>query len=276
MKISTFNINGVNRRLENLLAWLAEAEPDVVCLQELKAEQGAFPAEALAQAGYQAVWQGQRTWNGVAILARGTAPVLTRRELPGDPGDTQSRYVEAAVNGVLVACLYLPNGNPQPGPKFAYKLAWFERLIAHGQGLIAAGIPAVLAGDFNVVPTDADIYPTRSWDQDALLQPQVRAAYRRLLDQGWTDALRTRHPDVPLYTFWDYKRGRWGRDAGLRIDHLLLSPSLSGRLAEAGVDREVRGQTGASDHAPAWIELSPPSQPRSRKPAPRRRPTAGS
>lgn len=276
MKIATFNINGVNRRLENLLAWLAEAEPDVVCLQELKAEQGAFPAEALAQAGYQAVWQGQRTWNGVAILARGTAPVLTRRELPGDPADTQSRYVEAAVNGVLVACLYLPNGNPQPGPKFAYKLAWFERLIAHAQGLIAAGIPAVLAGDFNVVPTDADIYPTRSWDQDALLQPQVRAAYRRLLDQGWTDALRTRHPDAPLYTFWDYKRGRWGRDAGLRIDHLLVSPSLSGRLAEAGVDREVRGQTGASDHAPAWIELSPPSRPRSRKPAPRRRPTAGS
>ncbi len=276
MKIATFNINGVNRRLENLLAWLVEAEPDVVCLQELKAEQGAFPVEALAQAGYQAVWQGQRTWNGVAILARGTAPVLTRRELPGDPADTQSRYVEAAVNGVLVACLYLPNGNPQPGPKFVYKLAWFERLIAHARGLISAGIPAVLAGDFNVVPTDADIYPTRSWDQDALLQPQVRAAYRRLLDQGWTDALRTRHPAAPLYTFWDYKRGRWGRDAGLRIDHLLLSPSLSGRLAEAGVDREVRGLTGASDHAPAWIELSPPSGPRSRKPAPRRRPTAGS
>ncbi|WP_439599372.1 exodeoxyribonuclease III [Falsiroseomonas sp.] len=255
MKIVTFNINNVNRRLPNLLAWLRTAAPDVVCLQELKAAQSQFPAQALRDAGYAAVWQGQRSWNGVAILARGTAPICTRRSLPGDDDDHEARYIEAAVQGVLVGCLYLPNGNPQPGPKFDAKLAWFERLTAHAQALLKAGVPAVLAGDFNVVPTDKDIYPTKSWTRDALLQPEVRAAYAALLAQGWTDALRARHPTGPLYTFWDYKRNRWPRDAGLRLDHILLSPDLAPRLAEAGVDRAVRGAEGASDHAPAWVVL---------------------
>ena len=253
MKIATFNINNVNRRLPILLAWLAEAKPDVVCLQELKAAQENFPEAALEAAGYGAVWQGQRTWNGVAILARGAKPVPTRISLPGDDADTQSRYIEAAVGGILVASNYLPNGNPQPGPKFAYKLAWFERLIRHAATLKAAGIPVVLAGDYNVVPTDLDIYPTKSWDDDALLQPESRAAFQRLLAQGWTDAIRTLHPTERIYTFWDYKRGRWGRDAGLRLDHLLLSPDMAKRLRKAGVDREGRGAEGASDHAPAWI-----------------------
>jgi exodeoxyribonuclease-3 len=255
MKIATFNINDINRRLANLLEWLRAAEPDVVCLQELKAADASFPEAALRDAGYGAVWRGQRTWNGVAILAKNAAPILIRDELPGDPEDTQSRYIEAAVNGVLVGCIYLPNGNPQPGPKFDYKLAWFDRLIAHAAELHAAGVPAVLAGDYNVVPTDLDIYPTKSWANDALLQPESRAAFRRLLDQGWTDAIRILHPAEPMYTFWDYKRDRWRRDAGLRLDHLLLSPLLVSRLVEAGVDRDVRGQVGASDHAPAWIVL---------------------
>jgi exodeoxyribonuclease-3 len=227
----------------------------VVCLQELKAEHARFPASALEEAGYGAVWRGQKTWNGVAILARGCDPVLTRAALPGDPADAQSRYIEAAVGGVLIASLYLPNGNPQPGPKFDYKLAWFERLIAHAAGLIAADVPAVLAGDYNVVPTDFDIYPTTSWRNDALLQPEPRAAFRRLLAQGWTDAIRKLHPDAPMYSFWDYKRQRWERDGGLRIDHLLLSPGVAGRLRRAGVDRDVRGAPGASDHAPAWVTL---------------------
>lgn len=255
MKIATFNINSIALRLPNLLAWLAEAEPDIVCLQELKATQAAFPLRAIEEAGYGAVWQGQRSWNGVAILARSAEPVLTRRALPGDPEDAQARYIEAAVAGVLVGCLYLPNGNPHPGPKFAYKLAWFARLEAHAAALLAAGVPAVLAGDYNVVPTDADIYAVRSWARDALLQPEPRAAYRRLLDQGWTDALRRLHPAAPLYTFWDYKRNAWPRDAGLRLDHILLSPEPARQLAEAGVDREVRGRPGASDHAPAWAVL---------------------
>jgi exodeoxyribonuclease III len=268
VKIATFNINNVNRRLPNLLAWLAEAQPDAVCLQELKAEDKAFPASALRDAGYGAVWQGQRTWNGVAILAKGADPVLTRRALPGDPADDQSRYIEAAVEGVLIGCIYLPNGNPQPGPKFDYKLAWFDRLIAHAAELHQTGLPVALAGDYNVVPTDDDIYPTKSWAKDALLQPQSRAAYRRLLDQGWTDAIRARHPAGPVYTFWDYKRDRWPRDAGLRIDHILLSPSVAQRLAGAGVDKAVRGEPGASDHAPAWAVLDPPAA----KPGRRKRP----
>jgi exodeoxyribonuclease-3 len=201
------------------------------------------------------MWQGQPTWNGVAILARGAAPVLTRSALPGDASDRQSRYIEAAVAGVLIGCIYLPNGNPQPGPKFTYKLAWFDRLIAHAAELAATGLPAVLAGDYNVVPTDADIYPTRSWAKDALLQPAARAAFQRLLDQGWMDAVRARHPAQKIYTFWDYKRDRWARDAGLRIDHILLSPVLADGLVDAGVDRDVRGQKGASDHAPAWVVL---------------------
>lgn len=255
MKIATFNINNVNRRIGNLLAWLAAAEPDVVCLQELKAAGDAFPEAPIRDAGYRAVWRGEKTWNGVAILARNADPVLTQTELPGDPADRQSRYIEAAINGVLVGCLYLPNGNPQPGPKFDYKLAWFERLIEHAGTLMAADVPVVLAGDYNVVPTDFDIYPTRSYDDNALLHPASRAAFQRLLSQGWTDAMRTLHPGEPMYSFWDYKRRRFERDAGLRLDHLLLSRALAGRLEQAGVDRDVRGEDGASDHAPAWIAL---------------------
>jgi exodeoxyribonuclease-3 len=255
MKIATFNINNVNRRLPNLLEWLQASAPDVVCLQELKATDASFPEAAIREAGYGAVWRGQRSWNGVAILARDREPILVREELPGDPRDTQSRYIEAAVNGVLTACIYLPNGNPQPGPKFDYKLAWFDRLIGYAAEIWATGVPAVLAGDYNVVPTDKDIYPTKSWAKDALLQPESRAAFQRLLDQGWTDAIRTLHPCEPMYTFWDYKRDRWRRDAGLRLDYLLLSAPLASQLVAAGVDREVRGQEASSDHAPAWIRL---------------------
>jgi exodeoxyribonuclease III len=255
LKIATFNINNVNRRLPNLLAWLETAEPDVVCLQELKAEDRAFPHDALLERGYSAVWQGQRTWNGVAILARGAEPVRTRRSLPGDRIDKQARYIEAAVNGILVGCIYLPNGNPQPGPKFDYKLAWFERLIAHAGTLFDTDAPVILAGDYNVVPTDFDIYPTKSWDKDALVQPAPRACYRRLLEQGWTDAIRAIHPNEPMYTFWHYLRNRWPRNAGLRLDHLLLNEAARKLLKNAGVDREVRGREGASDHAPAWIML---------------------
>jgi exodeoxyribonuclease-3 len=255
LKLATYNINGIRTRLPVLLEWLAKETPDIVCLQELKAVDADFPVAELRAAGYGALWHGQRSWNGVAILARGSVPLESRRGLPGDPDDTQSRYLEAAVHGVLVGCLYLPNGNPQPGPKFDYKLAWFDRLIAHAAELHGAGVPAVLAGDYNVVPTDLDIYPTKSWANDALLQPESRAAFRRLLDQGWTDAIRTLHPSAPMYTFWHYMRNRWERDAGLRIDHLLLSPPLVSRLVDAGVDRHVRGQVDASDHAPAWIAL---------------------
>ena len=255
MKIATFNINNVNRHLPNLLAWLKTAKPDVVCLQELKCEQGAFPASALANAGYKAVWKGQRTWNGVAILSRGPEPVLTRDALPGDKADTQSRYIEAAIDGVLVACIYLPNGNPQPGPKFDYKLAWFKRLNAHARKLLKSGAPVIIAGDYNVAPTEIDIYPTKSWDDDALVQPESRAAYAKLVKQGWTDALRELYPDERLYTFWHYWRNSWQRNAGLRIDHLLLSPALAKSLTDAGVDRAVRGKKEPSDHAPAWVEL---------------------
>ena len=256
MRIATFNINGVNTRLANLLAWLKAARPDVVCLQELKTTDAQFPAAAIRDAGYHAVWKGESRWNGVAILSRGGEPVVTRRGLPGDPADAQSRYIEAAVEGVLIASLYLPNGNPQPGPKFDYKLAWFERLIAHAAGLMASGAPVVLAGDYNVVPTEADIYDSRSWKKNALLQPESRAAYARLLAQGWTDAIRERFPhDPPPWTFWPVFRKAWERDAGMRIDHLLLSPVAAERLSDAGVDREVRGEDRASDHAPVWITL---------------------
>ena len=265
MKIATFNINNINRRLPNLLQWLEAARPDVVCLQELKAEDSAFPAAAIRAAGYGVVWCGQRTWNGVAILALGSEPVVTQRSLPGDAADAQSRYIEAAIDGVLIASIYAPNGNPQPGPKFDYKLAWLDRLTAHAQGLLAAKVPAVLAGDYNVVPTPFDIYPTKSWDDDALLQPASREKFKGLVDQGWVDAIRSLHPREPMYTYWDYKRGRWGRDAGLRLDHFLVSPKLSHRLAQAGVDRVVRGEEGASDHAPAWISLSSAVKRRSRR-----------
>jgi exodeoxyribonuclease-3 len=272
MKIATFNINNVNKRLPNLLAWLEAEKPDVVCLQELKAEDKAFPIAALQAAGYGAVWRGQRTWNGVAILARGATPVVTRRTLPGDPADDQARYIEAAVNGVLIASIYLPNGNPQPGPKFDYKLAWFSRLAAHAAELMEAGVPVVLAGDYNVVPTEADIWPGHHEQANALLQPGSRAAYQGLLDQGWTDALRTLQPEGPLWTFWGYLRHRWPNDKGMRLDHLLLSPALAPNLRGAGVDRDVRGQEGASDHAPTWVEIKTASRRPTRAPP---RPASG-
>ena len=256
MKIATFNINNVKRRLPNLLRWLRAAKPDIVCLQELKCLDAEFPAQAIERAGYGAVWRGEKAWNGVAILARRVEPVLTRTALPGDRDDHEARYIEAAVNGILVASLYLPNGNPQPGPKFDYKLDWFRRLKLHARKLLKQDLPVVLAGDYNVAPTERDIYPTRSWDKDALIQPKSRAAFKSLVEQGWTDAIRARHPSEPMFTFWHYKRNRWPRDAGLRLDHLLLSPVLAPRLAKAGVDRKVRGEDGASDHAPAWIVLS--------------------
>lgn len=256
MKIATFNINNVNRRLPNLLGWLRQAKPDIVCLQELKADHDAFPQQAVADAGYAAVWQGQRSWNGVAILSRIGEPVVTRTALPGDREDRQARYIEAAVNGVLIASIYAPNGNPQPGPKFDYKLAWLGRLHRHATALRKTGAPILLAGDYNVAPTDLDIYDTRSWDDDALIQPESRKAYRSLVGRSWIDALRHLHPNDPCYTFWSYRRQRWARDAGLRLDHLLLSRNLGPRLIEAGVDRDVRGVEDASDHAPAWIRLS--------------------
>lgn len=257
MKIATYNINNINKRLAQLTTWLERAAPDVVCLQELKAETGAFPQAALETAGYGAVWLGQRTWNGVAILARRAQPVLTRSRLPGDPDDLQARYVEAAVGGILIASLYLPNGNPNPGPKFDYKLAWLDRLARHAAELLAAGVPAVLAGDYNVAPTEADIYQPNHWAGDALVDPQARAVYRALLDQGWTDALAALYPQGRPWTFWAYIRRRWENDKGLRLDHLLLSPDLAPRLKAGGVDRWMRGEEGASDHAPAWIEIGP-------------------
>ncbi|MEO3434513.1 exodeoxyribonuclease III [Inquilinus sp. CAU 1745] len=256
MKIATYNVNGVNGRLTVLLRWLAEAAPDVVCLQELKAPPEKFPEAAIGDAGYSAIWHGQKSWNGVAILARGAELHETRRSLPGDPDDTHSRYIEAAVKGVLIGCLYLPNGNPAPGPKFDYKLRWFERFSAHAADLLATGLPVVLAGDYNVMPTNLDVYKPERWLDDALFRPEVRETYRRLVAQGWTDALRKLHPDERIYTFWDYFRNAYGRDAGLRIDHLLLSPSIAPRLAAAGVDRQVRGWEKTSDHAPTWIELA--------------------
>ena len=255
MKIATFNINNVKRRLPNLLRWLRAAKPDIVCLQELKCTDAEFPTQAIERAGYGAVWRGQKTWNGVAILARDREPVLTCTELPGDRDDQEARYIEAAVNGIIVTSLYLPNGNPQPGPKFDYKMDWFRRLKLHARKFLKQDLPVVLAGDYNVAPTEHDIYPTRSWDKDALIQPKSRAAFKSLVEQGWLDAIRTLHPEQPMFTFWDYKRNRWPRDAGLRLDHLLLSPALAPRLAKAGVDRKLRGEDGASDHAPAWIVL---------------------
>jgi exodeoxyribonuclease-3 len=255
MKVATFNINNVNKRLPNLLRWLRAAKPDAVALQELKAADTEFPVAAFEKAGYGAVWRGQKTWNGVAILARNAEPVLIRDALPGDAADREARYIEAAVRGIVVTSIYLPNGNPQPGPKFDYKLAWFKRLRTHAAKFIKQDVPVVLAGDYNVAPTPSDIYPTKSWDKDALIQPKSRAAFTSLVDQGWTDAIRELHPQQPMYTFWDYMRNRWPRDAGLRLDHLLLSPALASRLQKAGVDRNIRGEEGASDHAPAWVVL---------------------
>lgn len=255
MKIATFNVNGVNGRLPGLLEWLAKESPEVACLQELKAPDAGFPLGAIQQAGYHAVWHGQVSFNGVAILAKGERPVEIQRGLPGDPNDSHSRYIEAEVNGIIIGCLYLPNGNPQPGPKFDYKLAWFERFIQRAAELYRCGKPVVLAGDYNVVPTDFDIYDPKSWRKDALLQPESREAYQRLLAQGWVDAIRKVHPEERIYTFWDYFRNHWQRNSGLRIDHLLLNAELASRLVDANVDRWVRGQPKASDHAPTWIQI---------------------
>jgi exodeoxyribonuclease-3 len=255
MRVATFNVNGIGSRLPALLQWLDEKQPDVACLQELKAPQEKFPEAAIREAGYHPIWHGQKSWNGVAILARGTEPQEVGRGLPGDPEDEQSRYIEAMVNGVLVACLYLPNGNPAPGPKFDYKLKWFDRLTARAAELIASGQKVILAGDFNVMPTELDVYKPERWVDDALFRPETRAAFQRLLEQGWTDSLRTMHPGEKIYTYWDYFRNAFGRDAGLRIDHLLLSPALAGALKAAEVDRDVRAREKPSDHAPTWIEL---------------------
>ena len=275
MKLATFNVNGIKSRLPNLLAWLAKESPDIVCLQELKAPDNTFPQAQLREAGYGALWKGQKSWNGVAILAKDADPLEIRRELPGDVADAQSRYLEAAVEGIVVACLYLPNGNPRPGPKFEYKLQWFRRLHKHALSLYKSGHPVAMAGDFNVIPTDLDVYNPKSWLKDALMQPASRAAYEKLLAQGWTDSLRHLHPDERVYTFWDYFRQHWQKNSGLRIDHILLNAELSPRLEEAGVDAWVRGEDHASDHAPMWVTLAnaaaaptPPS-PRSRRTASR-------
>jgi exodeoxyribonuclease-3 len=256
VKIATYNVNGVNGRLSILLRWLAEASPDVVCLQELKSPDERFPVGEIEKAGYGAIWHGQKSWNGVAILARDRTPIETRRGLPGDPDDTHSRYIEAAIGGILVGCLYLPNGNPAPGPKFDYKLRWFERLDTYAAALLKAKVPAALVGDYNVMPTDLDVYAPERWRDDALFRPEVREAYRRLVDQGWTDALRMLYPGERIYTFWKYFRNAFARDAGLRIDHFLLSPEIAVRLIAAGVDHEARGWEKSSDHAPVWIELA--------------------
>jgi exodeoxyribonuclease III len=256
MKIATYNVNGVNGRLPVLLRWLGETAPDIVCLQELKAPQEKFPEESIRDAGYHALWHGQKSWNGVAILARSGTPQEVSRVLPGDPEDSHSRYIEAMVDGVIVGCLYLPNGNPAPGPKLDYKLRWFERLTKHAADLLASGKPVVLTGDYNVMPTELDVYKPENWVNDALFLPEVRTAFQKLVAQGWTDAIRKLHPDEKIYTFWDYFRNAYGRNAGLRIDHFLLSPAIAGRLVAAGVNRDVRGWEKSSDHAPVWIELT--------------------
>lgn len=256
MKIATYNVNGINGRLPVLLRWLDETGPDVVCLQELKAPQDKFPEQAILDAGYKAIWHGQKSWNGVAILSRSGDMKETRRGLPGDDEESQSRYIEAFVDGIVVACLYLPNGNPAPGPKLAYKLDWFTRLTAHAKTLQGFDLPVVLVGDFNVIPTELDAYKPERWVDDALFRPEVRAAFQNLVAQGWTDALRKLHPAETIYTFWDYFRNAYGRDAGLRIDHFLLNPVLDKRLLAAGVDKNVRGWVKSSDHAPVWITIS--------------------
>jgi len=255
MRIATFNVNSINARLPNLVRWLTETQPDVVCLQELKAPQDKFPEAPIREAGYGVIWHGQKSWNGVAILARGEDPVEVGRTLPGDPDDLHSRYLEATTHGLTIGCLYLPNGNPAPGPKFDYKLRWLERLVVHAAGLVNNPTPVILAGDYNVIPTERDVYKPERWVDDALFRVEVREAFARLTRQGWVDAIRKLHPQATIYTFWDYFRNAFGRDAGLRIDHLLLNPTAAPRLVDAGVDRDVRGWEKASDHAPTWIEL---------------------
>jgi len=263
MRVATFNVNGIGARIGALLQWLGETQPDVACLQELKAPQEKFPEAAIREAGYYPIWHGQKSWNGVAILARigeGTQePQEVTRGLPGDPTDEQSRYLEVAVDGILIACLYLPNGNPAPGPKFDYKLAWFARFHKRAQELMDSGTPVILCGDYNVIPTERDVYKPERWVDDALFRPESRAAYRKLLDAGWYDALRETHPDETIYTFYDYMRDAYGRNAGLRIDHLLLSPKLVPHLKTAGTDHAVRGREKPSDHVPTWVELDWPA-----------------
>lgn len=255
MKIATYNVNGVNGRLPVLLRWLEEKAPDIVCLQELKAPQEKFPEKAIADAGYNAIWHGQKSWNGVAILSKGYDIKEIGKVLPGDDEDVQSRFIEAEIEGLRIGCLYLPNGNPAPGPKFDYKLGWFDRLISHANTLVKSKDPVILTGDFNVMPTEQDVYKPERWVEDALFRPETRAAFQKLLKQGWTDAIRKLYPDETIYTFWDYFRNAYGRDAGLRIDHFLLNPAISKKLKNAGVDREVRGWEKTSDHAPVWIEI---------------------
>lgn len=256
MKIATYNVNGINGRLPVLLKWLSETDPDIVCLQELKAPQENFPEQAIKDAGYHAVWKGQKSWNGVAILSRSADIRLVHESVSGNEEDENSRYIEALVHDIRVGCLYLPNGNPNPGPKFDYKLDWFEKFIKHAEALLKEKIPAVLAGDYNVIPTELDVYKPENWKTDALFRPESRAAFKQLTDQGWIDSIRHLYPDERIYTYWDYFRKAYDRNAGLRIDHLLLSPDLSGRLIAAGVDRQVRGWEKTSDHAPVWIELA--------------------
>ena len=256
MKIATYNVNGVNGRLPVLLRWLNESSPDVVCLQELKAPQEKFPEPAIMDAGYHAIWHGQKSWNGVAILSKNEKPEEIRRVLPGDQEDVHSRYIEAKIKGIIIGCLYLPNGNPAPGPKFDYKLKWFERLTLHAAELFASGMPVILTGDYNVMPTEKDVYKPERWVNDALFRPETRAAFKKLVDQGWTDVIRKLYPDETIYTFWDYFRNAYGRNAGLRIDHFLVNQPITKRIKNAGVDKEVRGWKKTSDHAPVWIELS--------------------
>lgn len=255
MKIATYNVNGVNGRLPVLLRWLAEAQPDTVCLQELKAPQDKFPETEILEAGYHSVWLGQKSWNGVAILSKIAKPVISRTTLPGDDEDDQSRYLEVKIEDLIIGCIYLPNGNPVPGPKFDYKMKWFERLDAHAEMLITSGKKVMLVGDFNVMPTEKDVYKPEKFKEDALFLPEVRKAFDNLLKQGWTDALRHLYPDEIIYTFWDYFRNAYQRNAGLRIDHFLLSPEILPQLKNAGVDKEVRGWDKSSDHAPVWVQL---------------------
>ena len=255
MKIATYNINGINGRIDNLLRWLEEARPDVVCLQELKAPDDKFPERALLDAGYHAIWQGQKSWNGVAILSRYGEIQETRRGLPGEDDDLHSRYMEAFINGVVIGCLYLPNGNPYPGPKFDYKLRWMERLKMHGEKLLSFDLPVALIGDFNVMPTGLDTYKPEKYVDNALFRKESRAAFKELVESGWTDAIRKLYPTERIYTFWDYLRNAYGRDAGLRLDHFLLNKKLTGRLLKAVVDKHVRGWDKSSDHAPVWIEI---------------------
>lgn len=255
MKIATYNVNGVNGRLPVLLRWLEEKAPDIVCLQELKAPQEKFPEKPISDAGYNAIWHGQKSWNGVAILSKGYEINEIGKVLPGDDEDVQSRFIEAEIEGIRIGCLYLPNGNPAPGPKFDYKLGWFDRLIAHAASLVKSKDPVILTGDFNVMPTEQDVYKPERWVDDALFRPETRAAFQKLLKQGWTDAIRKLYPDETIYTFWDYFRNAYGRNAGLRIDHFLLNPAIAKKLKNAGVDKEVRGWEKTSDHAPVWIEI---------------------